>query len=74
ENLYDFISESEVIILDGREERNEEHASIEEIKNYNKTRNKKIHIIHHDSVAKTKHGDNIVYLQEGAEIIIKTKM
>ena len=74
ENLYDFISESEVIILDGREERNEEHASIEEIKNYNKTRNKKIHIIHHDGVAKTKHGDNIVYLQEGAEIIIIPKI
>lgn len=71
ENLYDFLSESEVLILDGRVEGNDEHASIAEIKSYNKTRNKKAYIIHHDSYVKTKLEEEIIYLHEGDEIMIK---
>lgn len=70
--LYDFVSESEVIILDGRDVRNEEHASLDEIRNYNKTKNKTIYIIHHDSSVQSSKEENIIYLEEGFEINVKT--
>lgn len=70
-DLYDFISESEVIILDGREVGNAEHASVDEISNYYKTSNKSIYIIHHDSTMEMKTGAKIIYLEAGSEILFK---
>jgi ribonuclease BN (tRNA processing enzyme) len=70
-DLYDFVNESDIVILDGREKGNEEHASVEEIKNYNKRGSKDIYIIHHDSVAETKLGENVIYWKAGDEIMLE---